>query len=156
MAVYIARGQAGGDDGVPTGPETASFWDVSTEHWAYPYIEYVAGAGVVEGYPEGDYRPDLPVDRAQMAVYVARSIATPVGEEGLSAYVPPAEPTFADVPNTGYGPRWDEPHWAYTHVEYCAAAEVVQGYGDGHYHPDDVVTRDQMATYIARAFGLGL
>ena len=31
---------------------------------------------------------------------------------------------------------------------------MVQGY-DGYYHPELVVTRDQMAVFIARAFGLG-
>jgi hypothetical protein len=32
---------------------------------------------------------------------------------------------------------------------------VVQGYLDGNYHPADIVTRDQMAVYVARAFELG-
>jgi len=44
--------------------------------------------------------------------------------------------------------------WCHKHVEYLAAHEVVHGYEDGLYHPEIVVTRDQMAVYIARAFGL--
>ena len=44
--------------------------------------------------------------------------------------------------------------WAYKHVEYCAEHGVVQGYGDGWYYPGNVVTRDQMAVYVKRAFGL--
>jgi hypothetical protein len=31
---------------------------------------------------------------------------------------------------------------------------VVQGYDDGYYHPEVMVTRDQMAVYVARAFDL--
>jgi hypothetical protein len=58
------------------------------------------------------------------------------------------------VPNTGYGDDGTEPFWAYTHVEYCVEHSVVAGYDDGMYHPEWVVTRDQMAVYIARAFGL--
>jgi hypothetical protein len=42
--------------------------------------------------------------------------------------------------------------WAYKHVEYCVENGVVQGYEDGCYHPEYVVTRDQMAVYVARAF----
>ncbi len=46
--------------------------------------------------------------------------------------------------------------WAYRHVEYCVENGVVSGYLDGLYHPEIVVTRDQMAVYVARAFELML
>ena len=46
--------------------------------------------------------------------------------------------------------------WAYKHVEYCVEHEVVQGYADGWYYPGNVVTRDQMAVYVKRAFGLAM
>ena len=39
-------------------------------------------------------------------------------------------------------------------MEYCVENGVVAGYLGGLYHPDYVVTRDQMAVYVARAFGL--
>lgn len=156
MAVYIARSLAGGDEYVPTGPAEASFSDVPTDHWAFDYIEYSMAQNVVQGYPDGEYKPLLEVDRAQMAVYIARSIVTPTGEAGLIDYDPPAEPSFPDVPNTGYGDDGTEPFWAYKHVEYCYEQGVVQGYDDGNYHPEWLVTRDQMAVYIARAFDLML
>jgi hypothetical protein len=35
--------------------------------------------------------------------------------------------------------------WAYRQGEYCVGQDVVQGYDDGLYHPERVVTRDQMA-----------
>jgi hypothetical protein len=44
--------------------------------------------------------------------------------------------------------------YTYKHVEYCVENDVVQGYDDGFYHPEIVVARDQMAVYVARAFGL--
>ena len=40
------------------------------------------------------------------------------------------------------------------HIEYYVEHAVVQGYDDGYYHPEYVVTRDQMAVYVARAFQL--
>lgn len=55
------------------------------------------------------------------------------------------EGSFPDVPPA---------HWAYSHIEAVHAAGIVQGYPDGFYHPDDVVTRDQMAVFIARAAGV--
>ncbi len=45
-------------------------------------------------------------------------------------------------------------HWAYKYVEYVREQGVVQGYDDGTYRPDALCTRDQMAVYAARAFGL--
>ncbi len=44
--------------------------------------------------------------------------------------------------------------WALDYIEYALEQNVVAGYEDGLYHPDDIVTRDQMAVYVARAFEL--
>jgi Tol biopolymer transport system component len=144
MAVYLARALAGGDAYVPTSAIAADFTDVPADHWAFPYVEYVVGQGVVGGYDDGSYRPAEPVDRAQMAVFVARSLVAPQGEAGLAGYTPPTAASFTDVPTD---------FWAYKHVEYCKAQGIVSGYGDD-YRPADAVTRDQMAVYITRAFGL--
>jgi DNA-binding beta-propeller fold protein YncE len=145
MAVYVARALAGGDAYVdpPSGPPT--FFDVSDDHWAYKYVEYAVANNIVAGYGDGSYRPDVPVDRAQMAVYIARSVVDPTGDEGLISYVPPPTPTFPDVP--AY-------FWSFLHIEYCAGEGIVYGYLDGKYHPEYLVTRDQMAVYICRAFDL--
>ena len=80
-----------------------------------------------------------------MAVYIARSMVAPNGEAGLADYVPADPRNFPDVPDT---------FWAYKHIEYCVEHGVVNGYDDGLYHPEITVTRDQMAVYVARAFGL--
>ena len=60
MAVFVARGMAGGDSNVPSGPSTATFPDVPVspvEHWAYKYVEYAVDNNVVGGYGDGTYRP---------------------------------------------------------------------------------------------------
>jgi hypothetical protein len=143
MAVYIARALAGGDANVPTDYTTPSFTDVPTTNWAFNYIEYAAELNVVRGYDAGDYKPLLPVDRGTMAVYIARSIVTPIGDD--SSLPRPIVPTFTDVPTQ---------YWSYADVEYCFSQGVVHGYGDGLYYPDVVVSRDQMAVYICSAFDL--
>ena len=143
MAVYLARALAGGDASVPTSPATVTFSDVPADHWAYRYVEYAALENVVGGYGDGTYRPDLVTDRGQMAVYIARAMVAPNGDAGLPD--PGSTATFTDVPSGA---------WNFAHVEYCAGQGVVQGYLDGTYRPDDPVTRDQMAVYVTRAFGL--
>ena len=144
MAVFIARALAGGDAYVPTGPPTPTFPDVDTDHWAYKYIEYVAQNNIAEGYWNG-YQPLRQVDRAQMAVFIARSIVQPTGEAGLVGYVPPTTPDFPDV---------DTDYWAYKHIEYCFEQDIVQGLPTGYYRPAWVVDRAGMAVYIQRAFQL--
>ncbi len=39
-------------------------------------------------------------------------------------------------------------------VVHLAENDIVSGYADGYYRPTADVTREQMAVYIARAFGL--
>jgi DNA-binding beta-propeller fold protein YncE len=146
MAVYIARALAGGDEHVPDG-RTRSFLDVPRGHWAFDHIEYCVDNGVVAGYRFGFYCPEDDVTRDQMAVYVARALVAPEGDAGLADYVPADPRNFPDVPSD---------FWAYTHIEYCVENGVVAGHLDGLYHPKIVVTRDQMAVYVARAFGLVL
>jgi len=145
MAVYIARAIAGGDDNVPDFTDTPTFPDVPGTFWALKYVEYAVDQAVVTGYDDGKYHPEYEVTRDQMAVYVARAMVAPSGEAGFADYVPSDPRNFPDVPAT---------FWAYRHIEYCVENGVVAGYEDGMYHPEIVVTRDQMAVYVARAFDL--
>jgi hypothetical protein len=133
----------GADEHVVTGP----FPDVPDRHWAATEINACSAAGIVYGFDDGTYRPDVLVRRDQMAVYVARALA------GGDQHVPsgPPQPTFPDVPDTGYGPSGTDPFWAYDYIEYCYQEEVVQGYDDDLYHPERNVNRAQMAVYISRA-----
>jgi parallel beta-helix repeat protein len=147
MAVYVSRSLAGGDENVPDGPSQATFDDVPADHWAYDYVECAFASNVVQGYDPVTYAPDVTVTRDQMAVYIARAMVAPTGEAALADYVPADPRDFPDVPDDS---------WAYRHIEYCVENGVVQGYPDGSYYPANIVTRDQMAVYIARAFELPL
>jgi hypothetical protein len=143
MAVYIARALAGGDAAVPAGPAQATFADVPTTYWAYRHIEYDYDEGVVTGYDATRYAPGDPVDRGQMAVFVARARGwVKIGDDMTTA-----PELFPDVP-AGF--------WAGTAVKACVDNQVVRGYGDGLYRPEIQVARDQMAVYIAKAFELPL
>jgi len=74
---------------------------------------------------------------------MARAIAG--GEAKVPDYT--GTPSFGDVAAD---------FWAFKYIQYIAdpSREVTKGYPDGDYHPEYVCTRDQMAVYIARAFGL--
>jgi hypothetical protein len=79
MAVFVARGVAGGDENVPSGPSEATFPDVPTDYWAYKYIEFAVSENIVEGFPGGNYQPLLTVTRDQMAVFIYRGFVQPTG-----------------------------------------------------------------------------
>jgi len=59
-------------------PSTPSFPDVASDFWAYTRIEYCVGQGVVRGYEDGSYHPEVTVTRDQMAVYIARAFQLPI------------------------------------------------------------------------------
>ena len=46
------------------------FDDVPNGHWAYSYINAAANAGWVKGYPDGSFRPDEPISRAEVVTLV--------------------------------------------------------------------------------------
>jgi hypothetical protein len=48
----------------------------------------------------------------------------------------------------------DTRNWAYKYIEYCAAESIVDGYDPVTCGPTITVSRDQMAVFICRAFGL--
>jgi len=145
IAVFVSRALAGGDGNVPPGPVNATFADVPADYWAFRYVEHAAAAGVVHGFAEGDFRPTLPADRAQIAAFIARAVSTPADGPDLANFVPPARPTFSDVPHS---------FWAYKYIEYIASRGIASGYENGTYRPGNVVDRGQMAVYVQRAFQL--
>ena len=118
------------------------FPDVACDSWARKYIAYCKNVGIVGGYEDGLYHPERPVARDQLAVFIARALA------GSDAAVPDLEcttPPFPDVPCN---------FWARRHIVYCKDRGIVAGYPDGFYYPGGLVSRDQMAVFVSRAFGL--
>ncbi len=120
MAVYVARGLAGGDSGVPAGPGTASFW-------AYKYVEYAKDHSVVGGYSDGTYRPTIRVTRDQMSVFVYRAFVQPtgcavaLGGPDVTAVVP-GTADYEGWASRGSGPTSD-PGYAYVTLDAVRLAD---------------------------------
>lgn len=55
-------------------PAVATFPDVAPGHWAFQHIEALAAAGITTGFPDGTFKPLVPVTRAQMATFLARAL----------------------------------------------------------------------------------
>ena len=78
MATFLARanGWIGIDDDMATAPEI--FPDVPAGYWAGTAIQACVDNGVVRGYDDGYYHPEVTVARDQMAVYVQRAFDLPM------------------------------------------------------------------------------
>jgi|GEM_PF-1814110 len=114
-------------------PNPAAVWfkDVVPGHWAAGAIGAVKGAGYLHGYPDGRFRPDQGVTRAETAA-ILRS-AFPV-----QAKAPAVK--FRDL--TG--------HWAAGDIELLAAAGILEGFADGTFRPDQAMSRADVAMALAR------
>jgi hypothetical protein len=55
---------------VPTALASDAFPDVPDSHWAHDFISWLFNNGITSGFPDGTYRPDNNVTRAEMAVFV--------------------------------------------------------------------------------------
>ena len=140
MAVFLLRGEHGSTYTPPDASGTV-FGDVPLGYWAGPWIEQLAAEGITGGCGNGNYCPDLPVTRDQMAVFLLRA------EHG-SSYSPPT-PTgvFTDVPTD---------YWAAAWIEQLAVEGITGGCSTFPmmYCPATVVNRAQMAVFLVRAFNL--
>ncbi len=140
MAVFLLKAEYG--SGYTPPPCTGVFADVAclpTPAFAVDWIEQLAAEGITGGCGGGNFCPDAPVTREQMAVFLLKS------EHG-SAYVPPScVGVFADVVCPSLFADW---------IEQLAAEGVTAGCGNGNYCPGNVSTRGQMAVFLTRTFHL--
>jgi uncharacterized repeat protein (TIGR03803 family) len=139
MAVFLVKAIAGAAYQPPPATGTM-FSDVPAGSFAANWIEDFATRGITAGCGGGNYCPSDPVSRAQMAVFLLKSLLTP-------AYVPPA-PTghvFGDVPVDAFAAAW---------IEDLAGRGITAGCGGGLYCPGSSSTRGQMAVFLQRTFSL--
>ena len=98
-------------------------------------INAIAAAGITVGTGEGTYSPNDLVTRGQMAAFLQRAFNIPSS----------AVDAFGD----------DDGSVFEGNINAIAAAGITVGTGGGNYSPNDPVTRAQMATFLARALGIG-
>lgn len=138
MAVFLERGKNGSSFNPPAADGTV-FNDVGAGDFAAAFIEQLAADGITAGCGNNNYCPNETVNRDQMAVFLLRA-------KYGAAYQPPAATgVFSDVPPGRFAAAW---------IEQLAAEGITAGCGNGNYCPAAPVTRDQMAVFLVRTFGL--
>jgi len=77
IAVFLLKAKYGSAYTPPNVGLSTGFNDVPITHWAAAWIKQLAAEGITGGCGSGNYCPDSPVTRAQMAVFLVRTFNLP-------------------------------------------------------------------------------
>lgn len=112
---------------------SSTFWDTAGSPFLAD-IEWLAAAGISNGCGGGAFCPSSPVSREQMASFLRRALGLPAA-------------------STDY--FWDDGASAHQDdINRVAQAGIANGCGGGAFCPGNVVSREQMASFLSRALGL--
>ncbi|WP_027085625.1 InlB B-repeat-containing protein [Cohnella panacarvi] len=125
---------AGDAEEVPANPIV--FADIAG-HWAEAAITQSVRAGIVNGYTNGQFKPDDTVTREEFAVMLAKALKL----QGEAAPL-----AFTDSAKIGA--------WAKEGVSHAVSAGILSGYEDGRFRPDAEITRSEMAVMLERSIGM--
>lgn len=111
-----------------------SFSDVDYSHENFEAVDYLKGAGVVEGYSDGNYKPDNTINRAEFLKIVMES----------SDYDFTGANCYPDVKNAWYSKY------------VCKATELgfVKGYDDGYFRPEKTINFAEASKIVANVLEL--
>lgn len=124
----------------------AGFPDVSATHPYHLQIEVLAQLGVVGGFVDGRFRPDVPVTRQQFAKMVVLAMRIPVSEADISA--------FGDVTRTGPETLFPDNYVAAVAREgITTGTKKPVGTTPGLFSPGAEISLAQVVTMMTRASG---
>ncbi|MBE7709862.1 MAG: S-layer homology domain-containing protein [Cyanobacteria bacterium SIG32] len=113
-----------------------AFPDVSDNHWAAPQIKLLSEQGVIVGYPDGTFKPDDNVTRAEFASMAIKAL----GQQNTKVIQPV---NFTDI---------TEEYWAYDAIQKALYFELVSVEKDGDtFRPDDSVSRAESLSVAVNA-----
>lgn len=113
-----------------------AFPDVSDSHWAAPQIKILSEQGVIVGYPDGTFKPDENVTRAEFASMAIKAL----GQENTKVVQPV---NFADI---------NQEYWAYDAIQKALYFDLVSLPKEGDlFRPDDSVSRAESLSVAVNA-----
>ena len=113
---------------------TKTFSDVPADAWYATAVNTLASLGMVSGDPDGAFRPNDPITRAEFCVI---ALAFAYEPDNAVCY-------FGDVSRSD---------WFYTYVAQAASYGWIGGYTNGNFGPNDRITRAQVTTIVNNMLG---
>ena len=110
-----------------------SFMDVNEKDWYNNAVSTLANAGILNGYADGTFRPNEYITRAELVKIAASFYGTQAGKGSA----------FSDTSE----------HWANVFINAAYELGFIDGYGDGTFKPDQLMTRAETMKVINRALG---
>lgn len=117
---------------------TSHFSDVEA-HWAQDCIHLLNQKQIIQGYPDGTFRPETTITRAEFAALIQRAFP--------KAAVVRSPLIFSDVPTT---------HWAHAVIQWAYERGFFSGYPDQTFQPNQPIPRVQAVTVLVNARSLDL
>ncbi|BAT53272.1 hypothetical protein NOS3756_22310 [Nostoc sp. NIES-3756] len=117
---------------------TSSFSDVSSDYWAQPFIQALAQRNIIAGFPDGTYRPNQAVTRAEFAALIQKAFNQQAVRQ-LSGS------GFSDVPAN---------YWASEAIREAYETGFLSGYPGNVFRPNQQIPRVQ--AIVALSSGLNL
>ncbi len=97
------------------------------DHWAQECIRQLQGRNFISGYPDGSFRPNAPVTRAEFAALLRKAFANTAPVRSAI--------TFSDVPSK---------HWANPAIQAAYQTGFISGYPDRTFRPNQQISRLQV------------
>lgn len=116
----------------------SSFSDVADGAYYSEAVAWAARQGVAEGFPDGTFRPDLPVSRQQLAAILWRYAKLEQADSGNRA-------ALQGFPDAG-----DVSSYAREAMGWALAEGILRGTGDGKFQPQGRAARGQTAVLLER------
>ncbi|WP_342423714.1 S-layer homology domain-containing protein [Paenibacillus sp. FSL E2-0178] len=120
---------------LPAGAAFAGNVSDLSGNWAKEHISKWMDQGLISGYPDGEFKPDHPVTRAELTVLINRAFG----------FTETKKVNFSDISSS---------KWYYSSILQANAAGYVQGYADGTFKPDQKINRQEMAVIISKLLKL--
>ncbi|MER2128447.1 S-layer homology domain-containing protein, partial [Solibacillus sp.] len=113
------------------------FNDLHSNNTHYDNIINLLERGIINGFPDGTFKPEQAVTRGQAAKILSSVLN--LDTQNVS------NPNFIDLPQT---------HQFYGHIAALVEAGVINGFPDGSFKQNDTVTRGQLSKMLVKAFSL--
>ncbi|MCC5645369.1 S-layer homology domain-containing protein [Nostoc sp. CHAB 5824] len=123
----------------PSPASTVNLSDVSSDYWARPFIQALADNNVITGFPDGTFRPNQAVTRAEFAALIQKAFGNQNRVRQLSAG------GFSDVPAN---------YWAASAIQQAYETGFLAGYPGNVFRPNQQIPKVQ--AIVALTNGLGL
>ena len=114
-------------------PRSNNFSDVHAG-WYAQAVSYLASRNIVQGYPDGTFRPNASITRAELTAVMSRFFE--INENGTHS--------FNDVSGS---------HWAIMYINNAVNRGWVEGFPNGTFRPNNSTTRAEAVTLLNRVLG---